>query len=296
MSPSLSPRFCGETIRRPESFDESCDAHDYANAIASFGEHQRDRFRAMTHRREIDESKKSIVSIFQPKSGGTFLHNRMLGAGYQEFWWLFSESADATRCFASIDALELFVRGGCTCHTHARPDPNILAALDQAGVENIWVHLRNPAASAVSCYYHYLGEGHGSGEIGERRRQEALDEAQRRGLTPGMDISKFVHGAIDFFVKWVAEWIRFADRHPGLVVFSYYQELANPEALLERIFSHFGATLDAPVSTQPAATDRYRRKRTADWRSELEPAVQTYVERRVLAEFEGCPQFDELWY
>jgi hypothetical protein len=284
-----------ELIWQPALFEDFRQADDYPNAIARFGEMQRYCFEQLSQRPEYDPSRKSIVSFFQPKSGGTFLHNRMLQLGYQEFWWLLAHRADASKCFANRGALRLYLRGGCTCHTHARPEPNILAALDQANVEKIWVHLRNPAESAVSCYYHYLGEGHGSGEVGEERRHQALEEAERRGLTQGTDLSTFVRDAIDFFVKWIAEWLRFAESHPGLVVFSFYRELANSEALLANVFEQFGATCDRPISDGPLPTDRYRKKRTTDWRADLTPDVQTYVERRVRAEFETCQRFDDLW-
>jgi hypothetical protein len=295
MSVLLSPRFRTEFIDQPNAFQECREADDFPNAIARFGDMQRYSFDELSRRPEYDPSRKSIVSVFQSKSGGTFLHNRMLQLGYQEFWWLFADRADASKCYASSEALELYLRGGCTCHTHARPDPNILATLDQANVEKIWVHLRNPAESVVSCYYHYLGEGHGSGEVGELRRQQALDEAGRRGLTPDMDLSAFVRHSIDFFVKWVAEWLRFAESHPGLIVFSFYRELENTEALLTNVFEQFGATCDRPIANGPLPVDRYRKKRTTDWRTDLAPDVATYVERRVRAEFENYSQFDDLW-
>jgi hypothetical protein len=295
MSVSLSPRLRNEFTSQPSSFEEFHEADDYPNAIVRFGEMQRYCFERLAQRPEYDSSRNSIISFFQPKSGGTFLHNRMLQLGYQEFWWLFADRAEASNCFANIDALKLYLRGGCTCHTHARPDPNILAALDQANVEKIWVHLRNPAESAVSCYYHYLGEGHGSGEAGELRRNQALDEAEQRGLTRGMDLSTFVRGSIDFFVKWVADWLRFAESHPGLVVFSFYRELADCEALLTNVFEQFGAPCDRPISSGPLPIDRYRKKRTSNWRADLTLDVQTYVERRVRAEFDSYPQFDDLW-
>jgi hypothetical protein len=295
MSVSLSPRLQNEFTGRPSSFKDFHEADDYPNATARFGEMQHYCFEQLSRRPEYDSSRKSIVSFFQPKSGGTFLHNRMLQLGYQEFWWLFADRADASKCFANTEALKLYLRGGCTCHTHGRPDPNILAALDRAHVERIWVHLRNPAESAVSCYYHYLGEGHGSGEAGELRRNQALEEAQRRGLMQGMDLSAFVRSSIDFFVKWVGEWVRFANSHPGLVVFSFYRELSDCEALLANVFQQFGARYDRPISSGPLPIDRYRKKQTSDWRTDLTPDVQTYLERRVRAEFESCPQFDDLW-
>jgi hypothetical protein len=289
------PSLRNDFVRQPSAFEESRVADDYPNAIARFAEMQRYSFEELSQRPEYNPARKSIVSVFQPKSGGTFLHNRMLQLGHQEFWWLFANRADASKCFASSEALKLYLRGGCTCHTHARPDPNILAALDEANVDKIWVHLRNPAESAVSCYYHYQGEGHGSGDVGDLRRQQALDEAGRRGLMPDMDLSAFVRGAIDFFVKWVAEWLRFAESHPGLVVFSFYRELVNPEALLANVFDQFDTTCDRPIMNGPIPNDRYRKKRTSNWRTDLAPDVITYVERRVRAEFENLSQFDDLW-
>lgn len=288
-------RFWDETVRVPGLFDRFRVAENYTNAIPCFDRMARHRYWELTKRPDFDPSKPSVVSVFQPKAGGTFLHNRMLELGYQEFWWCFPSQQCYSYCIAGIDALELFMSGGCTCHTHARPEANILAAFDRAGVDKVWVHLRNPAESVISSYYHYRGEGHGDGPAGDERRREALSLAARNGLTPGMDLSTFVVDHIAWYVDWVTEWLRFADRHPGLVVFSYYSELANPHELFTRVFGELGIELNGSVTTRRLPADRYRSKSTASWQSQLERFARCYVERRVRADLERFPQFERLW-
>jgi hypothetical protein len=191
-SPLITPlealplhRFWDETVRVPGLFDKFWKANDLPNAVACFDRMARHRYWELTHRPDFDPTKNSVVSIFQPKSGGTYLHNRMLELGYHEFWWCFPSHLCHSRCNAGFDALELFMSGGCTCHTHARPEANVLSALDRAGVKKIWLHMRNPAEAVISSYYHYLGEGHGDSSLGEQRRNEALSEAGRQGLLQG---------------------------------------------------------------------------------------------------------------
>jgi len=288
-------RFWDEQVRLQGLFERHREADDNANAAACFGRLQHFRYRELASRPAFDSTRKSIISVFQPKSGGTYLHNRMLALGYQDFWWLYAHRSNASYCYASDEALRLYLAGGCTCHTHARPDPNILAALDRAGVDKIWVHLRNPAESVVSCYHHYLGEGHGSGEIGEQRKQKALDEAQREGLAPGTEKSSYVTEIIGWYLEWIVQWLKFARDRPGLVVFSDYSELANPHALLSRVFKELRDELKGNVSAEPTTNDRIRKKEGNNWRHDLSPAAQNYLEQRVRAELQEFPAFDRMW-
>ena len=173
--PSPRRRFWDESVERLLSlYERSREVNDSANAVASFSRLAEYRFRELSSLPDFDPAKTAIISAFQPKSGGTFLHNRMLELGYKEFWWCFPHFLGHETCYASDEALKLYLSGGCTCHTHAMPDPNILAALDRANVDKIWVHLRNPAECVVSAYHHYRGEGHGEGALGEQRRREAI--------------------------------------------------------------------------------------------------------------------------
>lgn len=292
---SLQYRFWDETAQLLGLFEKHRATNDNANAIPCFGRLARYRFDEVLSRPNYDPTKKSIISVFQPKSGGTYLHNRLLQLGYQEFWWLFSHRLCPSVCYASEEALRYYLTGGCACHTHARPNANILAVLDRAGVQKIWVHLRNPAETVVSSYHHYLGEGHGQGTVGEQRARESIAEAPVQGLAPGTSKSSFVMKHIGWHLEWVTEWLRFAQGRPGLVVFSYYNELADPRALLTRVFGELGAEIAAQFSVAPAPDDRFRVKANTDWRHDLTPEVCQYLELRMRAELPLFPNFAQLW-
>jgi len=292
---SSQNRFWNETEQLLGLFEKYRECNENANAIPCFGRLARYRFEEIASLPSYDLTKKSIISAFQPKSGGTYLHNRLLELGYQEFWWLFSHRLCPSVCYASEEALRYFMIGGCVCHTHARPDANILAALDRADVDKIWVHLRNPAETVVSSYHHYLGEGHGEGPVGEQRVRESQLEAPRQGLAPGMTKSAFVIKHVGWHIEWVTEWLRFAADHPGLVEFSYYSEIVDPRGLLSRVFERLGIDPPDEFSIAPTPEDRYREKATTDWRHELTPDAQTYLELRVRAELQRFPAFEQLW-
>jgi hypothetical protein len=294
-APVMQRRFWDETVRLISLLEKYREEEDYINALACFGALSHHRFYELSGRPTYDDAKPSVISSFLPKSGGTYLHNRMLQLGYHDFWWMLPHHLCHSSCFASDEALRYFMHGGCTCHTHARPDPNILAGLDRAGVQKIWVHLRNPAESTVSSYHHYLGEGHGEGAIGEQRKQEALCEAKRQGLTPGTAKSAFVIDRIGWYVDWVAEWMRFAQDRPGLVVFSYYCELTDPQAMFARVFDELGITLQGSVSAALLEQDRYRKKTNANWRHDLSAEAKSYLETRVRSALEEFAEFGCLW-
>ncbi|MEX2309152.1 MAG: hypothetical protein WD738_16250 [Pirellulales bacterium] len=297
MSESSSQRFFWhESVASLRSQYERFRAiDDNANALACFHRLAQHGFRGLLGMHDFDPSRKSIISAFQAKSGGTYLHNRMLQLGYKEFSWFFMHRLCHSLCYASDDALKLYLSGGCTCHTHARPHPNILAALDRARVEKIWVHLRNPAECAVSAYHHYCGEGHGEGEIGQQRREKALTDSRRLPVHPEIGKSEFVMQTIDWHAEWAAMWLQFAQTRPDLVVFSFYRDLADPHAMLSRVFRELGAELKGNVSAEPIGQDRFRRKESSDWRTDLSPAAQSQVEHRVREIIGHFPAFDSLW-
>jgi hypothetical protein len=293
--PLMQRRFWDETVRLLGLFEKHRESHDNANAVACFGALAHYRFYDVSGRPTYDSTKRSIISIFQPKSGGTYIHNRMLQLGYHDFWWMFPHAVCPSICYASDEALRYYMHGGCTCHSHARPDPNILAALDRAGVQKIWVHLRNPAEGVVSAYHHHKGEGQGEGIVGEQRRHQAMIDAQRQGLAPGTTVSAFVMDRIGWHVDWVAEWLRFAKDRPGLVVFSYYRELADPQAMFARVFAEMALRFRGTVLAAPMGQDRYRNKTSTNWRHELTNEAQDYLESRVRIDLEGYTSFDQIW-
>lgn len=280
----VDDRFWDETLRLPGMFERCREARDHVNAAACFGRLARARYAEAIKGRGYDASRRSIVSVFQPKSGGTFLHNRLLESGYTDFWWLFPDRLCHSYCYASDEALAYFLRGGFACHTHARPEPNVLAALDRAGVERIWLHLRNPAETAVSAYHHFRGEGHGEGETGAERRDDALRAAPGCGVTPDTTLSDYVAANIGWHIDWVVQWLEFLEEHPSAAVVSTYAELAKPQALLARVCRALGAPPPGEVTHGVLPADRFRVKATDDWRHGLTPTVERYVEQRVAAD------------
>jgi hypothetical protein len=110
-----------------------------------------------------------------------------------------------------------------------------------------------------------------------------------------MELSEFAVDNIAWFVDWVAEWLRFANRHPELVVLSYFSELTDPLALFSRIFHDLDIELSGSVTTEPLQHDRFRTKRSTSWQSELSMDARRYLERRIRADLEGFPQFAQLW-
>jgi hypothetical protein len=291
---SLQRRFWDESAHLTGLFETYRETNDCANAIPCFGRLARYRFAEVASRPAYNAAKKSIISVFQPKSGGTFLYNRLLELGYQEFSWLFTHRMCQSVCYASDEALGYYVRGGCASHVHARPDANILAALDRAQVKKIWVHLRNPAETAVSSYHHYLDDA-GASEVDERKQRQLAIAAACQGLAPGVSKSNFVIKHIGWHIDWVTQWLRFAQDHAGLVEFSYYPEITDPRALLTRVFDRFGIDPPDEFSIAPTLNDRYRTKATTDWRHELTPESRAYLELRVRAELQLFPAFEQLW-
>jgi hypothetical protein len=268
---------------------------DMVNAAACFEPISKHIYREISCQPDFDPQRKSIVSAFQPKSGGTFLHNRMLQLGFKEYWWAIWHPASAADCYVLDAAFQRYLKGGCTSHTHIRPDPNILAACDRAGVDRIWVHVRNPAACAVSAYHHFLGEGHGEGAAGQVRVQQAIAEAKLMREEVLQDKDNFVLEYLDWNVNWLKQWLKFAQKRPGRVVFSYFHELADPQQMLSRVFSQCGVSSFGHVDSHRKPGDRYRTKQDNDWRHGLSAAVQTYAESCVRANLGEFPQYQSFW-
>jgi len=262
-------------------FDIAYRANDLPEAIDLFNRLADHRYVKATSSRGFDRSRRSVVSTFQPKSGGTFLHNRMLEAGYAEYWWNLPDFRCHSWCYPSTVALPNYLAGGCTSHSHFLPHDSVIEQLRFHGVEKIWVHLRHPAESAVSAYYHYQGCGHGEGKVGKQRREQALLEADRNGLPPAQSISEFVTTQIDWYISWTESWLAFADLNPGFVRFSYFEELTDTRALLQRVFASFDVSSPRKISTTPKSIDRFRKKIATDWRSQIKPDAAESVADQV---------------
>lgn len=254
----------------PGTYHDFYEAKDVPNAIQAWADRAVADYRARTFHDGFNLQLPSIISSFQPKSGGTFIFNRLLALGYTEHWWGIVEKDNHRRVYAVPIALRLHVAGGCAAHTHFLPTPHNIRALDAAGVQRIWVHVRDPVAATVSAYYHYLGLGQGTGAVASSR--QAANEAERvaRGVRIDGGLSAFVSANLSVMTRWVEEWFAYAELRPRGIILTSYAELSSPESMLARVLADVGRS-DIAVPPLPArlADDRYRTG-TLPWREELD--------------------------
>lgn len=278
-----------------QMFDIWLSLGDSSNAIACYNRLAPIHYATASSVPEFRTDLPAVVSAFQPKSGGTFLHNRMLQMGYLEFWWCMVHRSCNSVCYASDEALRLYLQGGCACHTHARPHPNITGALDRHRIEKVWVHLRNPAECALSSCYHFRGEGQGGGKIGEERCHQALAQAQQIGFSPNEELESQLSRTIGWHVDWTAEWLHYARLRPERVVFSFYDELTDVAAMMRRVYGAMGLAPPGAVTGEITERDRFRQKQSNNWRDGLSEAAQRHIEERVRWGIGRYPQFARLW-
>jgi hypothetical protein len=281
--------------RLEELFQQTRAAGDYSNAAVYFELLAELRHRDLVARPNFDATRPSIITSFQPKSGGTFLHNRMVEIGFQEFWWGFPGNRCHSYVYTTPRTLELYMRGGAACHTHCRPEPALLSAFDRIGVEKVWVHLRNPIESAISAYYHYRGVGHGGGAAGDQRRRQALETARAFSFLTRSSISHFVRAVMAWMTTWVQQWLQFDQDHPGLVVLSYHKELADLPGMMGRVLGEFGMEPPASITCTPTDNDRFRQNRQKDWRDSLSSSTRRQMEELVRSSLGKYAAFERLW-
>jgi len=223
----------------------------------------------------------SIISAFQPKSGSTFIFNRLIQSfGYTEYNWGITHPIDLATMYAVPESLERYLRGGCASHTHCRPSPYNISLFQRYQVRPVWVHLRHPAASTLSAYHHYLGEGQGHGEIAEARRRANREQARTLGLEVGNgrpnERDKFLLRHIEFAVTWILDWVRYAEKEPANVFFTYFSQLVD-HTLFAQVADKFGigSVPDIPAHLD---NDRLRDGTPGNWRSGLAEQTVDQVE------------------
>lgn len=300
MLPRTLRRLPGETreeqskriLRRHHDFMQM---GDLTNAITLWGEWSPFLFRQIVARDgggKHDFSKPSIVSAFMPKSGGTFIHNRMVADfGYGDYWWCLTDPKSPSNCFASAEALRFYTLGGFTCHTHMVPHPQILATLDNHYPDPIWVHIRDPRDVVLSSYYHYLGRAQGSGQTYAQRMQQIQQELAHLKIELG-DINDYARQHLTFFLDWLTEWVTYSQSDPGRVFFTFFDELQQPADLFKRVFAEFDAKLQLEEITASLEKDRKRDK--DEERENLSPAVRDELKDRIARQLAGFEYLDRV--
>lgn len=252
-----------------ECFGAFQDVSDSAGCVATF-----DRIAPLIYPtiEGVQTELPSIISAFMPKSGGTFLHNRFVkSVGYKEFHWGITLKKDPIGVFVSEKALELFLRGGCTSHTHMVPHPYNIDVFNRLGVERIWIHLRDPRDAAMAAYYHYLGQGQGEGEIAASRIEGIRQQADLLGLRLNTgqqdEIDEFVMRSLPFMIDWIERWLSFGAANPYSLIITYHKHLVDTEGLIRHLLAQFGyIPPDSFNIVDYLPEDRRRFAERRDWR------------------------------
>ncbi len=222
---------------------------------------------------KYDASLPPIFSSFLPKSGGTFLFNRMIqSAGYIDYPWGVTRHLGPSEVYPTPRTISVYRRGGFFCHTHALPSPYFRMIFGQHDAEPIWVHLRHPAEACLAGYFHFRGEGQGEGEIRDIRIARIEEEKaflhERVGFRVGTWPEFFLQ-SMGFYANWISSWLSYAEDFPGRVFFTYFDELADIPALFRRVFRHYGYEYCPEGLADHLPDDRRRRTGNHAWQSGL---------------------------
>lgn len=250
------------------------EAADMPNAIAVMDQLSDELYGDVLQSKTVDTALPSIVSSFMPKSGGTFLFNRLvLEYHYVEYHWFVTHPLAGQAAYAVPAALRNYLRGGCASHTHFLPTPHNLASLAQAGVRKVWVHVRHPCETVQSAYYHYAGEGQGEGAVALARRADAARERVAMGLDvergDARKLNAFFREQLTWVVDWLHMWLLCAEANPGFVHFTSHRELGDSAGLLSRVFAAFEVPLQVGAPSPHRPEDRRRLGHANDWRDGL---------------------------
>jgi len=253
-------------------------AGDMPNAIQLLDELSDELYWRVCRSKTIDTRLPSIVSAFMPKSGGTFLFNRLvLFCRYVEYHWAVSHPLSGQSVYAVPRALRNYLDGGCAHHNHFLPTPYNVKVLDDAGVQKVWVHVRHPCEVVQSAYYHYAGLGQGEGHTGQVRVEETLREAAMLGIDAEAGnpekLNAFFRVQLEWVIGWLRMWLIWAEARPGFVYFTSHRGLRDPVQLLRGVFDAFGVPITLDGVPGFLAEDRRRSGHTNDWRDQLDPAT-----------------------
>ncbi len=234
----------------------------------------------------IDRGIPSFLSAFQPKSGGTYLHARLVSAGAAEIFNHTQNPIDYNKqAYLVAGWLRIFLRGGASCHSHLRPTPWNLRILNQSGARKIWVHVRDPRQAALSAYWHGQGKGQGSGEAA---RERAAMEAEMRAIhkakiggTYHFDLpaDEQLRGFFEQFLTWITAWREAQDRlSPEILFTTYEQMLSDREAFERKVLSFHGAGKMRDVFSESITpSDRFRSGKSDEWRTAVDQPTSDWM-------------------
>jgi hypothetical protein len=254
-------------------------AEDYVNAIAIW-DALAPRIRENELRLAGDSYNPglpAIFSSFMPKSGGTFLYNRMIqSVGYRHFHWGITKSNSLSEFYPTPASIVSYATGGFFSHTHALPSPYFKMVTKAQNVGPIWIHVRNPCEVSLAAFFHYRGAGQGTGKVGEARVAAIATEKQYLEAKHGYsfdDWNQFFGSNIVFSLGWLQQWVSYAEETPGAAFFTYFDELADVPKLFDRVFRQYGYGISFDKIDDILPDDRRRTDGQYDWREGLSPEM-----------------------
>jgi hypothetical protein len=258
-----------------DDYVKALNAEDYPNAIAIWDAlaDLNDRFIRTDRGKAFNNSLPPIISSFMPKSGGTFLFNRMIQTfGYTEFHWGVTRANSFTEVYPVGAAVDVYSRGGYFCHSHALPQPYFRMVMAERATGPIWVHVRHPAETCLAGFFHFRGQGQGDGDVAQTRME--ANQAQKEYLKSahGFEFKTWNDFFLEhwpFYAGWLTDWSGYADEKTGRVFFTFFEEMADVDSLFTRVFAHYGRNDALPAVAGPLPQDRRRTSGQRNWREGL---------------------------
>lgn len=238
----------------------------------------------------ISQNIPSFFSSFLPKSGGTFLHNRLINAGAVEIPHHTQSPIDFLGCSYLIPSwLRVFLDGGASCHTHFPSMAWNLRIINEVGVQRIWLHLRDPRQAALSAYWHGQGVGQGSGDW-ETRRLQNEKEARDIRLRRVGDVHRYdkpfdvqIRENFDRFLCWITSWLMASKVLKCDMLFTTYEKMLTDRSAFEKLVLRFHGSehLRDVFEGEVSPKDRFRRGLVDEWRTVVDAETCEWMSDRM---------------
>lgn len=176
-------------------------------------------------------------------------------------------------------ARDLARGGGCQT-THLVGSEINVRLLAEAGIQRVFVHLRDPRAQIVSLLHHFSRYGTDNPEYDARWNQLSFDERL------DFCIASFLGEQVD----WIRRWLSARDRLP-IHLTTYESFVADREAFMEDMLAAYGGDTrhfdrDAALRREDGIDYHFRQGTADGWRKELKGAQIARINAAIP---------DELW-
>lgn len=228
----------------------------------------------------INKELPPIFAAFMPKSGGTFLYNRMINDfGYRNYDWGVTKELSYSEVYPTPNSVRAYKQGGVFSHTHALPTPYLRMIDSIENMGKIWVHVRNPLDASLSAYFHYNGEGQGDGLIADDRKREIKRDADKLyalNIVDCADRERLFIDTINFYDLWIRSWLDFHHENPGRIFFTKFDDLINNLFVFDKVCSSYNLNNNISICSNRLPSDRFRVNGERDWKFGLSDTAIDY--------------------